>query len=222
MAENKKSFILYCDLIHTVKKMPIKKAGELFLTILEYVNDLNPEVNDLAVGLVFEPIKHQLKRDLKEWDVIREDRSAAGKLGNLKRWNKDLYDKVIKKEISVANAEIIAKDRKAIQTVANIAVTVTDNVNVNGSVLAATPEIEKIIEDCLDIAMKDERWVRVNKVSKNDLQEFNKLLEKRGRYTKNPADYKEHYANWKKGGKKESYFETDEPKQNFNGHMKSI
>ena len=43
MAENKKSFILYCDLIHTIEKMPNEKAGELFKHILMYVNDKNPE-----------------------------------------------------------------------------------------------------------------------------------------------------------------------------------
>ena len=41
MAENKKSFVLYTDLIHTVSKMPNDKAGELFKHILMYVNDEN-------------------------------------------------------------------------------------------------------------------------------------------------------------------------------------
>ena len=46
MAEDKKSFLLYADLIHTVKKLPKEKIGDLFLTILEYVNDTNPIVDD--------------------------------------------------------------------------------------------------------------------------------------------------------------------------------
>jgi len=49
MATDKKSFILYCDLIHTIEKMPADKAGELFKHILRYVNDLNPETDDLIV-----------------------------------------------------------------------------------------------------------------------------------------------------------------------------
>lgn len=53
MAEEKTSFILYADLLHTVKKMPDDKAGVLLKTILEYVNDLNPKVEDLLVDLVF-------------------------------------------------------------------------------------------------------------------------------------------------------------------------
>ena len=63
MATDKKSFLLYSDIIHTVELMPVEKAGELFKTILRYVNDMNPTVDDLLVALVFEPIKQQLKRD---------------------------------------------------------------------------------------------------------------------------------------------------------------
>lgn len=84
MAENKKSFVLYADLIHTVKKMPKEKAGELLLTILAYVNDENPVVEDLTVDLVFEPIKRQMKRDLEKWDNKVSRKSEAGKVGGIK------------------------------------------------------------------------------------------------------------------------------------------
>ena len=79
MADNKKSFILYADLIHTVKKMPPEKAGELLLTILEYVNDNNPEILDPYVDIVFEPIKQQLKRDLEKYEGKKKQWSDAGK-----------------------------------------------------------------------------------------------------------------------------------------------
>ena len=81
MAENKKSFVLYADLIHTVEKMPDDKAGLLFKHLLEYVNDKNPETDDLVVELTFEPIKQQLKRDLEKWQGIKSIRSDCGKLG---------------------------------------------------------------------------------------------------------------------------------------------
>lgn len=79
MADNKKSFVLYADLIHTIKKMPEDKAGKLFVTILEYVNDENPTVDDMVVDLVFEPIKRQLKRDLVKYEDKRKKWSDAGK-----------------------------------------------------------------------------------------------------------------------------------------------
>ena len=139
MAEGKKSFLLYCDLIHTVRKMPKEKAGELLLHILEYVNDNNPEIEDLLLQLVFEPIKQQLKRDLNKWELEINKKSNSGKLGNLKRWNLDLYELVIKMQMSIDEAEIIALNRKESQSIAlrqneshsiaNIAVSENDTVS---------------------------------------------------------------------------------------------
>lgn len=81
MAENKKSFVLYSDIITTVKKLSLEKIGILFTTILEYVNDEDPKVDDDMVDLVFEPIKQQLKRDLVKYEK-RADRSREnGQLG---------------------------------------------------------------------------------------------------------------------------------------------
>lgn len=84
MAEEKKSFVLYSDLIHTVRKMPKDKQGELFMTILAYVNDENPTVDDLIVELVFEPIKLQMKRDLAKYETTKERRKEAGRIAGLK------------------------------------------------------------------------------------------------------------------------------------------
>lgn len=130
MAENKKSFVLYADLISVVSKLPREVKGDLFQLILDYVNDKNPIVEDnILLEIAFEPIKLQLKRDLKDWNIIKKDRSKSGILGNLKRWNLDLYEKVVSETMAIEEAESIAKHRKAIKEVANIAVTVTDTVN---------------------------------------------------------------------------------------------
>lgn len=86
MAENKKSFVLYSDLIHTVNKLTNEKAGELFKHILSYVNDENPKPNDMLIEIAFEPIKQQLKRDLKHWEEIKIKKSEGGKKAMEKRW----------------------------------------------------------------------------------------------------------------------------------------
>ena len=57
MAENKTSFVLYADLIHTVRKLAPDKTGGLFLAILRYVNDEPFEIEDPMVDLVFAPLK---------------------------------------------------------------------------------------------------------------------------------------------------------------------
>ena len=115
MAEEKKSFILYVDLIHTIEKLPNEDAGELFKHILRYVNDKNPTTENILVDVTFEPIKQQLKRDLKAWECSKEEKSIAGIKGNLKRWNSDLYEQVVSKKITLEEAQSIAEHRKTSQ-----------------------------------------------------------------------------------------------------------
>jgi hypothetical protein len=137
MAENKKSFVLYTDYVEVFEQLTDVEAGKLIKHLFRYVNDKNPEMEDRMLRILFEPIKQQLKRDLKEWDVIKTDRSVAGKLGNLKRWDIDLYDKVVNKTLDIKEALLIAKHRKASQSdksIANIAVTDTVTVNVTDTV----------------------------------------------------------------------------------------
>ncbi len=123
MAVDKKSFILYSDLIGVVSKLPNDKAGELFKIILEYVNDLNPKVDDLLLEIAFEPIKLQLKRSLKQWEQERSKRSDAGKKGMESRWHN-----IDKKEITKHNSVI--KPITKITDNVNVSVNVNDNVNV--------------------------------------------------------------------------------------------
>ena len=54
------------------------------------------------------------------------------------------------------------------------------------------------IVQCLDIALKDPRWIKASKATKELLEDFNKVLEERGIYKKLPIDYKTHFVNWKK------------------------
>lgn len=85
MAENKKSVLLYCDIIHTVKELSNDEAGKLFKHYLEYINDLNPMPPDKLTQIVFEPIKQNLKRDLKKWESKSERNSEIAKDGWVKR-----------------------------------------------------------------------------------------------------------------------------------------
>jgi hypothetical protein len=112
MAEEKKGFLLYSDIIHTIEKLTDEQAGVLFKHILKYVNDENPECKDLITEIAFEPIKQSLKRDLLKWDDKKQKRSEAGIAGATKRWQN------------------IANDSKRIKPIANIAVSVNDNVSV--------------------------------------------------------------------------------------------
>ncbi|KKQ95360.1 MAG: hypothetical protein UT21_C0006G0032 [Candidatus Woesebacteria bacterium GW2011_GWA1_39_11b] len=82
--KGKKSFVLYSDYINVIEKLPDDKAGVLFKTLLRYVNDLNPVVDDLIIELAFDPIKNQLKRDLIKWNEKSGNTSKSGHLGGIK------------------------------------------------------------------------------------------------------------------------------------------
>ena len=88
MATDKKSFLLYCDIQHTIKKLSDEQAGKLFKHILSYVNDESPATDDMIIDLVFEPIKQQLKRDLKVYNNRCQANKINGKLGGRPNPNK--------------------------------------------------------------------------------------------------------------------------------------
>ena len=119
MAKDKKSFILYVDQKDLFNKLPDDIAGKLIKHIYSYVSDENPKSDDLIIEIAFEPIKQQLKRDLKLFEEKRVKRSEAGLAGATKRWKEMPND---------ANEwQTIANDSKRINGIAKIA----DNVNVN-------------------------------------------------------------------------------------------
>jgi len=134
MAEGKKSFILYADLIHTVKRMPHDKAGALFKTILEYVNDENPIVDDLLIEIAFEPIKQQLKRDLKDWEEVKIFKSESGRKGGIKSGEtRRKQNKAKRSSASNNEAEVSNPSKNEANEAVNVTVTVNDTVIKNSN-----------------------------------------------------------------------------------------
>lgn len=113
MAKDKNSFLLYCDIIHTVEKLDDVQAGKLFKHLLKYVNDQDPTPENPLVEIAFEPIKQSLKRDLIKYEGIRErNRENANK-----RWNATASDRIPKVPNDTKNADsdsvsdsVISKD----------------------------------------------------------------------------------------------------------------
>lgn len=152
MAENKKSFLLYADQIHTFEELSDEEAGKLVKHLFRYVNDQDPVAPDKLTKIAFEPIKQQLKRDLVKWEEELAKKSESGVMGNLKRWHLDIYNKVLTKELTLEAALEMAKqsshpDRTQSHPIANIAVngtvTVTDtekNTNTGAKALVGTAD----------------------------------------------------------------------------------
>lgn len=180
MAENKKSFILYSDFREVFNELSDQDAGQLIKHIFQYVNDENPETKNPIVKISFIPIKLALKRDLKKWDGYIEKQRVNGAKGGRP------------KETQITQA-LNGKPKKADSV--NVSVSVNDivNENVRGRENTAPPQKFRI-EECLTVAMNDERWVKANKATQGELQNFNHYLERLGTYEKNPADYKQYFA----------------------------
>ena len=123
MAENKKSFVAYCDWQETFEELTDEEAGKLIKHLFNYVNDNNPEASDKLTKICFIPIKQSLKRDLKKYESYIEKQKVNGAKGGRPK----------KSEIT---QPFILKPKKA------------DNVNdnVNDNVIIKRAE-ENLIED---------------------------------------------------------------------------
>lgn len=141
--ESKKSFILHLDSLSILDELDNEQSGKLFKAIRNYqliiTNgcDNEFEVDDLITKIAFAPFKAQFNRDVEKYKKTISQKSDAGKLGNLKRWHPDLYDKVFNNKMELKEAESIAESRKVSQSdnsIANIADNVSDSDSVNDNV----------------------------------------------------------------------------------------
>jgi len=199
MAENKKSFIAYADWKNTFDELPNEEAGKLIKHIFAYVNDENPVSESILINAVFANIKTTLKRDLNAWEKTLEIKSDSGKMGNLKRWHKDLYLQVIENKINIDEALVIAQHRKTSHTdnlpshpIAKIAVNVNDSVNDNVNVNTNNIESRKLkfansLKVYLDIYGKDtlndfyRYWSESNKSNTKFKMELERTWDTKGR-----------------------------------------
>lgn len=218
MAEGKKSFVLYSDIIHMVRKMPVEKQGELFMLILSFVNDENPQTDDLLLQIAFEPIKVNLKRDLKQWEVFSKNKSESGFIGNIKRWHEDVYNDFVNEKITIDEAKEIVKNRKSSvsdetdsnqsQSVASVASNVSVSANVNANVNAnVTNPLNKGVsgnKKHLLKALESSSWIELvamqsklkPEVVTSKLNEFYLLIEAKTDVKTNYKDFVSHFVSW--------------------------
>lgn len=109
--------MFYCDWQETFNALPNDKAGELIKHVLSYVNDENPESEDILINAVFANIKATLKRDLNKW----EKKSVQNSLNAKKRWDAVASER-IKQDANHADSDkdtvsdkVIVKDKVTIE-----------------------------------------------------------------------------------------------------------
>ena len=101
---NKKSFILHNDSLDILDQLTNEQAGKLFKAISTYQKVGKITNLDQLLKIVITPFLNQFKRD----DESFNKSVLMGKIGNLKKYHKEIYNRYIAKELSLEEAEAIA------------------------------------------------------------------------------------------------------------------
>ena len=175
MAENKKSFVLYADLLKSIEHLTNEEKGVLFNHLLEYVNDKNPILSDRLILTAWKPIELQLKRDLIKFEEVKAKRSDAGKR------SAELRALKADEQISTNPTSVESDEQSSTNPTVNdtVNVNVNDTVNVNDikeNNKSALPF--KFFDSLLSLGADKQLasdWIAVRKLKKlsNTLTAFN-------------------------------------------------
>jgi len=148
MAQDKKSFLLYCDQQGVFNQLPDEIAGKLIKHIFSFVNDENPICDDLLLTIAFEPIKQALKRDLRKYDKYVHKQSVNGAKGGRPK-------KVDETQIT---QRFLQEPKKADSVSVSVSDTVSDNKKQRDVFIK--PSIVEIKTYMTEIGMADvsEKW----------------------------------------------------------------
>tara|TARA_R110000823_G_scaffold238640_1_gene363955 strand:- start:1711 stop:2406 length:696 start_codon:yes stop_codon:yes gene_type:complete len=219
MAENKKSFLIYSDTINNIEHLTNEEKGILFQHLLEYVNDMNPILEDRLILTAWKPIETHLKRDLKKWTDKAPQRS----------------DKARKAGLASAKARELkgTKSNSLVENELNpTKSTVSVNVNVNDNVNDILLEKEtkgkfNFKKDLIDLGFKDtlvDDWliVRKNKKASNTKTSF-KAIKNQIEKTKIDKDLiLEMHVEKSWSGFKVEWYENESKKINNNNSNQDI
>ncbi|HFK5582160.1 TPA: DUF6291 domain-containing protein [Elizabethkingia anophelis] len=172
----RESFVFYASWVEAIKDLPNDIRLEIYDGIMEYAITGNlPDFKPMA-KVAFNFIKNDLDRNSDKYSETLKSRSESGRLGNLKRYNEDLYQLVKDEKMGLEQAETIAKTRKNSQSVANVTkLAVYDNDNVD--------VYDNVNEDVyLEGEKKHAPTKPFSKLSKDEF--YNSLAEHVGEYSK--------------------------------------
>lgn len=126
------SFILYTDMRQDINRLTMEQRGQLLTAVFEYASNTEqiPEIEDIAVGIVFDFWKRWLDKDAEKWKAQRDQRIEAGKASAEARKKKSERKRtpVDSVERDLTPVDSVAKNPT--KRTVNVNVNVNDNVNV--------------------------------------------------------------------------------------------
>ena len=138
----KDSFVFYRDWLNVMEQLPAEIQLELYQAVAQYaLNSKTPTLSPMA-KIAFGFIRQTLDRDEDKYHKTVVSSKVSGRMGNLKRWHKDLYQKVLEGTLSLEDAESIAQAMKKSppdkenRPPKNLSLNDNDNVNVNDNDLS--------------------------------------------------------------------------------------
>lgn len=147
----RKAFLWYIEWMGSIKDLPDESIGKIVRGINTYVSDgIIPELPGLE-KMAFSFIKGDLDRDAVKYTDTISKKSIAGRMGNLKKYKPDLYRQVELSDLTLEQAEELAKGRSAISATAHVA-NVADKEDVEDNVKDNVEDKE----DVNDILLKKE------------------------------------------------------------------
>lgn len=122
---SKKSFILYHENREVFEQLSDEQAGQLLKKIYAFSEWLNnpeeekkPDDFDGLLNVIYKMFTNQLERDFKSYEKKSNENSENGKIGNLKKYHLDLYERYKTEEINLEEAWKTAKSRQVSPPVA--------------------------------------------------------------------------------------------------------
>lgn len=194
MAENKKSFVAYCDWESQLDLLSDDEAGKLFRHLLAFVNDKDPKFSpdERILKMAFEPIRLQLKRDLEKYEEVKRKRTEAGRSGGIKSGVS--RSKSEHEEPNEANASF-AKKIEANEAV-NDNVTVNVNDTVTDILLEKETKEENYLKENPDEIFPETEDQDSDKIS--ETEERKKVAQKKEKFKPPSVDEVQSYCNERK------------------------
>ena len=216
MAENKKKVVVYTDWLQNFEDLTDEELGKLMRHFFEYINDLNPVLEDRLLKIAWKPLENTLKRDLKKWEsFVDKQKENGSKGGRPKSTQKtQAFNQEPKKadsdnvSDSVNESEINNNNNKSQNSIFDIEVNESTDDEFTPSIKKDIQEalrLEKInnsifTKECKKYTAWSESVAMTNRISVDVLNIFLDTFEAHlinyGEQKRSLKDFKSHFNNW--------------------------
>lgn len=217
MAEGKKKIVIYSDWRENFTELTNEELGILMRHFFDYINDLNPVLEDRLLKIAWKPIEATLKRDLKKWEEKADERSKKARTAGLasakaRRLKKELNSTTelneLKNQLNPTKSTVSVSDSVNV----NVSTNVDDDIYINNDKnLNEYLGNEKL---CQAMIKNPENKITSTDALKNRLEEFNKHCSQNNQHSKTRSDYVQHFRFWNlknlKNKKEDGYFSVED------------